>query len=104
MSKTTTTPKTRKKQPKGLEGFFGHTFEDDDGVRAVQYQFTILRRVDADRWAVQLFSFLDGDPTIVKVFSEAYLLGNDCELYATKEDWHWAYEKRTKQEQWKRRA
>jgi hypothetical protein len=60
--------KTKQTQQEGLKGFFGHAFTEDNGAKRIQYQFQVLRRVDAG--AVQLFSFMDGGPTIVKVFCE----------------------------------
>jgi hypothetical protein len=40
---------------------------------------------------VQLFTFTDGRPSEVKVYSESFLLGDDAKLYTDMEEWHYAY-------------
>src|SRR5215204_2355987 len=66
-------------EPVGLVGFFGHTYVDSDevpGERRIQYQFEIIRPFPPDRWVVQLFSFWDGSPTELAVYTEEFLLGD----------------------------
>jgi hypothetical protein len=75
MSKVVTKAKRAKKQPRpeGLIGLFGHTYivdPDDQDERMIQYQFQIIRRMDAGRYVFQYFSFMDGSPTQVGVMSE----------------------------------
>jgi hypothetical protein len=94
-------PMSRKKipppPPEGLVGLFGHTLVPDtqsgrqDGGKEIQFQFQIIRRMDAERWVVQYFSFLDGRPTTVAVYSEAYLLGPDVKLFASENEWRDAH-------------
>lgn len=80
----------------GLIGLFGHgyiTDPDDADAVMIQYQFKILRKMDSNRYVVQYFSFMDGSPTRVGVYSEAELLGDTIKLYATTASWNDAYEK-----------
>jgi hypothetical protein len=86
--------KPRTAKPEGLVGFFGHTYEPDDGdpeLLAIQYQFKIIRPFPPGRWIVQLYSFMDGDPTRLAVYDETFLLGPKVKLYATAELWNDAY-------------
>jgi hypothetical protein len=85
-----------KRPPQGLIGLFGHTYVPDierPNETRIQWQFEIIRRMRGDRYVVQLFSWMDGSPTEVKVMTEADLLGPDVRLYATIEQWNIAYEK-----------
>jgi hypothetical protein len=68
----------------------------------IQYQFEIIRELKGDRYVVQLFGWLDGDPTEVAVMPESELLGPTVKLYSTKEDWHWAYEKECNRRRYRR--
>ena len=93
----------------GLRGLFGHTYEPDpddpDGLPRIQYQFEIIREVPGSRYVVQLFSWVDGSPTEVRVMSEAEVLDHPTvRLYATQSDWHWAYEKECDRRRFNREA
>jgi hypothetical protein len=104
MSETRTKTK-RARRPEGLIGLFGHTYFDGvDGDPALRWQFQIIRRMRGDRYVVQLFSFMDGEPTEVTVLTEAELLGPHVKLYATRELWHLGYEKYQAKWGWKTTA
>ena len=79
------------KQQEGLIGYFGHTYTVFEGKRMIQYQFRIVRKMDDNRYVIQFYSFLDGCPTNLGVFTEEYLLGEDVKLYATEAKWNAAY-------------
>jgi len=100
-------PKTAT-EPEGLVGFLGHTYGDDpEGIekKMIRFQFKIIRKVDATRYAVQYFSCWDGCPTNVGVMSEADLLGPDVRLYASQELWNDAFARALEQrERWRRRS
>ncbi|RVI58519.1 HNH endonuclease [Sinorhizobium meliloti] len=72
----------------GLVGLYGHT-RDDDG--AINWQFEVMGKITEDTYTIQLFSWLDGGPTDVKMVSLEVLRG--CSLYSTKDDWLWAWAK-----------
>jgi hypothetical protein len=90
----------RRRRQQGLIGLLGHTFTEQDGARRIQYQFEIIRRLPPDRYVVQLFSWFDGSTTNVNVMTEAELLGQNTELYATELDWQTAYEKDCQRNRW----
>jgi hypothetical protein len=78
----------------GLSGYFGHTFVvDENGHRRVQYQFRIVRRLPQRRWVIELYSFWDGTPNKLAVYSEDFLLGDDVALYRNEEIWRVEYDK-----------
>jgi hypothetical protein len=84
-------------EAEGLIGLFGHTYIPDpqNAERlALQYQFKIIRKMEGNRYVVQYFSFMDGDPTNVGVCQESELLGPNVKLYATEQLWRAGYEKR----------
>ena len=83
----------RKKEEQGLVGFLGHTFTIDRGHKRIQYQFRVVRAVPPDRWAVQFYSFADGSPNKLAVYTESYLLSDDVALYPDAESWTEAYAK-----------
>lgn len=93
----------RKKKPVGvtptavgLAGFFGHVLEPDPNhpdQMMVNYQFRVLRPMDAERWVVQFYSFLDGTPNRLGVYAESFLLGPNVRLYPDEDTWHEGYEK-----------
>lgn len=87
----------------GLVGMFGHTYVPSETGPNLKYQFFVIRRVSETRFAVQLFSWIDGSPTEVEVWTEDYLCGSDVKLYATKEDWLYAYEKYDRARSWRDR-
>ena len=88
-----------------MVGFFGHTLiEHEQKRKTIQYQFQIIRPLPPDRWVVQYFSFLDGSPTELAVYSESYLLGPDVKLYANQENWHEAHQKQCDRDRWHREA
>jgi hypothetical protein len=81
---------------KGLIDLFGHTYianPDRSGEKTIQYQFQIIRKMDGERYVVQLFLFLSGDPTSVAIYPESFLLGDDVKLHVTAELWKEAYAK-----------
>jgi hypothetical protein len=77
----------------GLVGLFGHTRNDDGSIN---WQFEIIGKINDDTYTIQLFSWLDGGRTDVKMLSVANLM--DCSLYATREDWIWAWAKESARE------
>jgi hypothetical protein len=78
----------------GLSGYFGHTFvTDEHGHKRIQYQFRVVRRLPPNRWVVQFFSFWDGTPNKLGVYTEDFLLSDDVALYQTEEIWRVEYEK-----------
>jgi hypothetical protein len=85
--------KTKPTEEQGLIGFFGHTFTMDRGHKRIQYQFRVVRAVPPDRWAVQLYSFMDGSPNKLEVYSESYLLSDEVALYPDAESWNEGYAK-----------
>ena len=80
------TPK--KPQHNGLIGFFLHTFEDGK----VNWQSEIIA-VDGDMVLVQLFSWIMGEPTLVKAIPRASIYSEFCQLYASAELMNQEYEK-----------
>jgi hypothetical protein len=84
--------KTIEPKPEGLIGFFGHTFVDENGRKRIQYQFRVLRAMPPDRWIVQYYDFFDGCPNKLAVYSESFLLSNDCALYPDAETWRAGYD------------
>lgn len=66
----------------GLVGLFGHT-RDEDGV--IRWQFEIIGKVNDGTYTIQLFSWVDGMPTDVKIMAIDQL--HECSLYSTREAW-----------------
>lgn len=80
-------------QQLGLVGMWGHTFTTNDlGEKDIEWQFKIVRQVNADTWMCQLFSWLDGEPTNCTPISTDKIL-NECKLYASNEMMNQEYEK-----------
>jgi len=74
----------------GLGGFFGHLYTADPDFpdeQIIQYQFRVIRRMDAERWIVQFFSYLTGEPTQIGVYPESVLLGETVKLYPDEAGW-----------------
>lgn len=65
-----------------LVGLFGHTFDDEGAVR---YQFRVIRQATPDRYAVQLFSWLTGCPTEIRVWPAEDLFA--ARLFDNEETW-----------------
>lgn len=61
---------------------FGHTIDKDGQI---VWQFSVERKISFCRYLIQLYSWMDGGPTEVKVVSETMLTGKRCNLYLTKE-------------------
>lgn len=61
------------------------------GETDIQFQFRILRPLPPDKWVVQYYSFMSGEPNKLGVYSEEYLLSNQCALYPDHEAWVNAY-------------
>jgi hypothetical protein len=94
-------------QQEGLVGFFGHTYTaalDNPDETEIQYQFEIIRKIDGDRYAVQYFSYMDGSPTSLGIYSEADLLGPTVKLYANADLWNAASSKDCERQHDRRRA
>lgn len=70
----------------GFVGLFGHTYTDELAPE-VRYQFRVLRQVSPDRYAVQLFSWLDGSPTEIQVWSADDLSAPSIKFYLDHKDW-----------------
>jgi hypothetical protein len=88
-------PKPEAPPPKadeGLVGFFGHTYVTREGKRELQFQFHVVRALPPNRWVAQFYSFFDGSPNKLGIFSESYLLSDDCALYPDAETWRAAYD------------
>lgn len=66
---------------KTLVGMFGHTLTET----GINYQFEITGKINEDKYTVQLFSWVMGDPTDTKIFSMDTLM--ECNLYDNREDW-----------------
>jgi hypothetical protein len=75
--------------PAGLAGLWAHEL-DDEGY--ANRQMRILRPVGGDRWLVQLFSWLTGEPGGCEVVPESALLSDRYALYVAGEDMNHAYE------------
>lgn len=65
-----------------LKGLWGHSIVNGD----VEWQFYIKGAV-GDGHAIQLFSWLDGRPTDVKVIKTADLTGDGYKLYSSEQEW-----------------
>lgn len=72
----------------GPIGLYIHTLKDG----LIQFQGQIIG-TDGDAFLVQLFSFMSGDPTEVKMFERAFIYGQECRLYADHAAWISAHEK-----------
>ena len=70
-------------------GKFGHTLTD---AGEVNYQFHVTASVGRDRYAVQLFSWLTGEPTETRIWPIEDLI--DCPLFDTEQAWVAAADKR----------
>lgn len=66
----------------GLLGLFGHTRDECGDIK---WQFEIIGKVDDDAYAIQLFSWVDGMPTDVKIMQVEQL--RECSLYSTRSAW-----------------
>lgn len=73
----------------GFVGLYGHT-RDDDGV--IDWQFEVIGKISEEFYTIQLFSWLDGSPTEVKVASICDL--SKSSLYSSRAQWigQWARE------------
>jgi hypothetical protein len=79
---------TEKKPYDGLVGFYLHTFQEG----AIEKQGQIIA-MDGDTALVQLYSWIDGSPTIVVPMHKNIVYSDNCKLYATREDMHVGYQK-----------
>lgn len=82
------------KPPKtdSLVGLFGHTYDGENGARV--WQFHIVMAVDKRFYGLQLFSWLGGWPTEIRVLSIEELLSKKPVFYQTQEEWLAAAEHR----------
>jgi hypothetical protein len=87
----------------GLVGLFGHG-KDDEGY--IKNQFQITGMVGAEACTIQLFSFADGCSTLVEIVPTAALSTDQYTLYASEEQWKWAYwqEKESRGLLWRKTA
>lgn len=69
----------------GFDGLFVHTYKNGK----IHNQGQIIGK-DEGLYAVQLFSFMDGRPTIVRFIAQDFLL-NECRVYSTEDEWKNAY-------------
>lgn len=69
--------------PQGYDGLWFHSFNEDG---TIQWQGQILRLVEKDRWAVQLYSWMDGTPTHIEIVDRAQL--SAFRLYANHRAMH----------------
>ncbi|MCD2451646.1 hypothetical protein GO003_014720 [Methylicorpusculum oleiharenae] len=74
-----------------LEGSFFHTFCDDGQVK---WQGEFLKEFDDGRYLIQLFSWIDGRPTIQKIITGKETIG--MSIYPTAESMDLAWELITK--------
>lgn len=72
-----------------LVGMFLHTFHEDGQMN---YQGHIIA-VDGEKVLVQLFEWGFGEPTNIEAMPKSFIYSNNCKLYATQEDWLFAYKK-----------
>lgn len=72
---------------KSVVGWFGYRLNDKG--RHLN-QFVIKHQMDGDRYAIQLFSYLDGGPTKIEVISGSELFGPAFELYDSERAWTYA--------------
>lgn len=95
MSATNLKGRAASKQETGLIGLFGHTYIDHERYdgKAIQYQFLVIRQMPPDKWVVQLYSFMDGSPNVLKVYSESFPLSEGVKLYPDADTWNEAYQK-----------
>lgn len=72
----------------GLVGLYGHTRTDDGEI---QWQFEVTGMVGDDACTIQLFSWMDGRPTDVRVMSVEDM--SACSLYSSRDEWIWQWAK-----------
>lgn len=82
----------------GLVGFYAHEL-DDEGYAS--RQFRIVRQLDAERWLVEYFSWLTGEPGEAEPLTEAHLLSSRCVLYGSAEAMVHAYERKLQHPEWR---
>lgn len=81
--------------PSGLIGVFGHT-RDDDGK--INWQFEIVGKAGSDTYTVQLFSWMDGRATNIKIMTVEFLTSEKCTLYASRDEWIWQWARESARE------
>lgn len=79
---------TKKNVYNGLIGFYLHTILDG----AIEKQGHVIA-MDGDTALVQLYSWIDGSPTIVIPIHKNIIYSSNCKLYSTMEDMQLGYEK-----------
>lgn len=72
------------KPVEGLVGLFGHSY-GENGHRV--WQFEIVRKLTGDRYAIQLFSWMDGRDTEIKIVTEDELCSPKYKLYSSRAEW-----------------
>jgi hypothetical protein len=82
----------------GLAGLYAHKL-DDEGY--ADCQLRIVRQVGAGRWAVEFYSWWDGEPGALEIVDEAELTGPRFVLYANAEAMIHAYETKLRHPEWK---
>lgn len=82
--KGTKTVDIGKPQPKeGLVGLWGHEFKDG----RIEYQFRIIRRLDATNYAIQFYEFMFGEASNIESRTWEFLLSSNCKLYPDSDAW-----------------
>jgi hypothetical protein len=80
-----------------LTGLFGHTFVPDpdgqNGEMNVRYQIHVYRRIDAEKYLVKRFSWIDQLPMQLQTMTETELLGPTVKLYTNRDDWYRSFKK-----------
>lgn len=82
-----------KNGPQALVGLYFHTFADAGDQRVVEYQGKIVAHVGDGDFLVQLFSWLDGEPTELHLLEVARLKDGRAQFYETREAWTAWYER-----------
>lgn len=70
-------------------GMFGHSRDAETGKIVWQYQ---VKGLVGDRYAVQLFSWMDGRPTKMEFISADEIVNTEKHtLYLTQDEWTWSW-------------
>lgn len=72
----------------GLVGLYGHS-RDDDGK--IDWQFQITGMVGSEACTIQLFSWMDGRATDIKIVLVSDLTTKQYSLYGSRDEWLWRW-------------
>ena len=93
---STKKPPPPPQQPGALIGLYGHAYTGRKDERTIRFRFQVIRKLDGERsqtrYLVQYFSFVDGTPNHVGVYTEYELLGPGVKLYLSEATWNAACE------------